>query len=401
MIYQSVMLLGALAFIYCTTSRWFERTPVNGALVYVIFGLVFGSAGLDLFDLDMNAEGLRVIAEITLGIVLFSDASGTDFKALEDNRNLPTRMLVIGLPLCILLGFVAGVMIFDELAYIEVAILATMLAPTDAALGKAVVSDKSVPMPIRTSLNVESGLNDGICVPVLLAFLAVATGNREEGGLLIYLLQEIGIGLAVGLALAWCGAKLLEESVRRGWITGTWRQFPIVSLAILCFTLAQLMHGSGFIAAFCGGLLFGRMAGHDIHESLESAEATGDLLSMVTWTVFGAAVVGPALGAFGWDVALYAVLSLTIIRVLPIYLSLLGTRLSSFEKVFMGWFGPRGLASIVFAVIVLGENLPGIQTMGMTVIFTVMLSVLLHGVSANPLVQAMASRSGSQNKNAS
>ena len=390
--YETIGLLAVLAFIYAATSGWLEKTPINGALIYTVFGVIFGTVGVGVLELEVSAEALRLIAEVTLGIVLFSDASNVDFGALRKNLHLPERLLVIGLPLTILFGFGAAVLLLDELSLIGAAILATMLAPTDAALGKAVVSDTRVPAPIRTSLNVESGLNDGICVPVLFAFLATAAASGEGGGLLHFMLEEIGIGLLVGLGLTWLFSQLLRVAGKKDWIEGPWRQWPVVTLALICFTAAQSLGGSGFIAAFCGGLLFGTYVKEDKEELLESAEATGDMFSLITWTVFGAAVVGPSLGNFSIEILVYAIASLTVIRMLPVYLSLLGTDLDMFERLFAGWFGPRGLASIVFGVIVLGEHLPGIEVITMTVICTVLLSVILHGVTANPLVAVMDRR---------
>jgi NhaP-type Na+/H+ or K+/H+ antiporter len=281
---------------------------------------------------------------------------------------------------------------------VGLAVLATMLAPTDAALGKAVVSDPAVPAPIRQSLNVESGLNDGICVPVLLAFLTLAVEGEAEDGLLFHLMiEEIGIGLLCGVIVTAIGVLFLKIAVRCNWINEIWRQLPVVTLAILCFTTAQIAGGSGFIAAFCGGLLFGRIAQKykvDLEKLMVSAEASGNTLSMITWTIFGAAVVGPSLSAFTWQVMLYSLLSLTVVRMIPVFLCLRGTTLSTAEKLFMGWFGPRGLASIVFGVIVLNEHLPGGKTIIMTMISTVLLSVILHGISANPLIKLLAEKTG-------
>ncbi len=380
-------MLALLAFVYSAMSGWIERTPVNGALVYTGFGLLFGSVGFDLIAFDLEAEGLRVIAEVTLGVVLFSDAASADLKVLKHNLGIPQRLLFIGLPLTILLGMTAGIALFDGLSLIEIAIIATMLAPTDAALGKAVISDKRVPAPMGQSLNVESGLNDGICVPVLFAFLALAAGGEGEFG--HHLVMEIGIGAICGIGITWLAAKLLRYASNRDWIGPTWRQMLIATLAVICFTAAQLSGGSGFIAAFVGGMFFGSITREHKEELLEPAEATGDLLSMITWTIFGAAVVGPALGAFTWQVLVYALLSLTVVRMLPVYLSLMGTQLNTEEKLFMGWFGPRGLASIVFGVIVFNQSLPGGYTISMTMICTVLFSVVLHGVTANPWVKAM------------
>jgi NhaP-type Na+/H+ or K+/H+ antiporter len=283
---------------------------------------------------------------------------------------LPRRLLLVGLPLTILLGYLVGVLVFDGLGVFEIALIATMLAPTDAALGKAVVTNESVPTDVRESLNVESGLNDGICVPVLFVFLALATGSAAEDSTTMLALklvaEEIGIGLAVGLG--------------------------VVALAVVCFAVAQSVGGSGFIACFAGGMLFGWIAKENRHKLLVAAEGTGDTLALITWVIFGAAVIGQSSGVFSWDAVIYALLSVTVIRMLPVFLVLTGTGLRVDEKLFMGWFGPRGLASIVFGVIVLNESLPGGTTITMTAVFTILFSVIGHGLSANPLSSALAAR---------
>jgi len=298
--------------------------------------------------------------------------------------------------LTILIGLGAGVFLLDSLTLFEAAVLATMLAPTDAALGKAVVTNESVPNDIRQGLNVESGLNDGICVPILFVFLALAQGQAGENGTLLLtvelLAEEIGIGLAVGLSVTALCSVLLNRFAARGLVTQSWRQLPVVALATVCFTTAQSLGGSGFIAAFAGGMLFGGMIREHKHKLLLAAEGTGDTLSLITWVAFGALVVGNAYEQLTWQVVLYALLSLTVIRMLPVFLSLHGTHLRTDEKLFAGWFGPRGLASIVFGIIVLNAHLPGGDTIGITVAVTVVLSVILHGVSANPLVAVLAGR---------
>ena len=394
--YENLAILAAFVFLYSITGGGLERTPVNGALVFTAFGLVFGPLGLGLLELDIDAEVLRTLAELTLALVLFTDASNSDLAVLKKSIRIPRRLLLIGLPLTIVFGFGVGVVLFGGLTLFEVAILATMLAPTDAALGKAVVSDERVPVNMRQGLNVESGLNDGICVPILFVFLGLAvaaTGHGDgEVSPLMLVLEEIGVGAAVGIGLTLLGTWAMRHAVRRDWITETWRQLPVPGLAVACFALAQALGGSGFIAAFVGGLLFGAIAKEHKPRYLLAAEGTGDTLALITWVVFGAAVVGQSLGAFSWQVLLYAILSLTVVRMLPVFLVLGGTDLRSDEKLFMGWFGPRGLASIVFAVIVFNDKLPGGDTITMTVVCTILLSVILHGLSANPLVAALGAR---------
>jgi len=305
-----------------------------------------------------------------------------------------------GLPLTILLGFGLAVLLVDSLSLFAMALLAVMLAPTDAALGKAVVTNEAVPDEIRQGLNVESGLNDGICVPILLVFLALALDKAGDSGpwtLAVKLVfEEIGIGLAVGLVLTFAAARLLKFARQRQWLTHTWIQIPVVALALSCFSVAQYLGGSGFIAAFSGGILFGILDAHLSREVrdefLLASEGTGDTLALITWVIFGSAVVGQAVGNFSWMILFYSVLSLTVIRMLPVFLSLTGSGIDTEGKLFIGWFGPRGLASIVFAVIVVNSGLPDSGPLAMTVVCTILLSIIAHGITANPWARAYGER---------
>lgn len=388
--YENLAILAIFAFIYSTVAGKLETTIISGPLVFMVFGLIMGPKVLGILQIDVTQSELRVLADITLALFLFADAANANLNVLQKNFQIPQRMLFMGLPMVILLGFLIGLLIFDELGVFEVALLATMLAATDAALGKAVLTNKAVPASIREGLNTESGLNDGICVPILFVFLALAVGTEIQGssiGLALKLvIQEIGIGLVVGLGITFMGTHIIKYCWKKGWITDIWGQLPIITLTVSCFTVAQNLHGSGYIAAFTGGLLFNILAKKEsMHDLLHSTEGTAETLALITWVIFGAAVVGQSFEYFSWEVIIYALLSLTLIRVLPIYLSLAGTCEDLKSKLFLGWFGPRGLASIVFAIIVLNENLPGGKVLAMTVVCTVFLSIIAHGMSANPL----------------
>jgi len=290
--------------------------------------------------------------------------------------------------------------LFDNLSFFAIAVLATMLAPTDAALGKAVVTNADVPDRVRQSLNVESGLNDGICVPILFVFLALAldtAGDQTPRALALQLvMEEIGIGLVVGLVLTFISLVLLKIARRRQWLTRTWMQIPVVALALSCFSVAQLLGGSGFIAAFSGGLLVGVLDTHLSRQAkdefLLASEGTGDTLALITWVIFGSAVVGQVITSFSWTVLCYSLLSLTVIRMLPVFISLTGSGIDTEGKLFIGWFGPRGLASIVFAVIVIESGLPEKGPLTMTVACTILLSIIAHGITANPWARAYAKR---------
>jgi NhaP-type Na+/H+ or K+/H+ antiporter len=394
--YQDILILALFTFFYSTVAGAIERTWISGAIVFTAFGLLIGPVGLDLISFKADGETIRTLAELTLALVLFTDAAGADLTVLRKTEALPTRLLLIGLPMTILLGFGVAILFFPKLSLLEVALLATMLAPTDAALGKAVVTNETVPNAVRQGLNVESGLNDGICVPILFVFLALATGKTGEGGpwqlTLMLVTKEIGIGLVAGLLITVVAGWLLKIAWRRHWLTESWIQIPIVALALICFAAAQLAGGSGFIAAFSGGLLFGALAKEHRGDFLRAAEGTGDTMALITWVIFGSAVVGHAIGHFNWIILLYAILSLTLIRMLPVFFSLAGLKVSTEGKLFMGWFGPRGLASIVFGVIVVNANVPNSGPLAMTVVCTIILSIIAHGVSANPWARRLGVR---------
>lgn len=234
-------------------------------------------------------------------------------------------------------------------------------------------------------MNFESGFNDGLCVPVLLAFIALAHGHAESG--FVLLAEELGIGALVGLAVAGAGAWLLRRYANRGWVNKVWVQISVPALAIACFAIATSFHGSGYIAAFTGGILFGILVKEDTHKLVLPGEGIAEAMAMLTWLVFGVGVIGQVAPYFTWEIVIYALLSLTVVRMVPIFLALAGTGESSSSKLFLGWFGPRGLASIVFAIIVFEEDLPGSELLALVVACTVGLSLVAHGVTANPLAR--------------
>jgi NhaP-type Na+/H+ or K+/H+ antiporter len=394
--YVELAVLAIFVFLYSAVAGGIERSSVSGPMIFTVVGLIIGPLGLGWLQPDLDNDGLRMLADITLALVLFIDAANADLSVVKSGVRIPQRMLIFGLPLTILLGFGVGLILFDQLSVFAVAILATMLAATDAALGKAVITNKAVPARIREGLNIESGLNDGICVPILFLFIALAldtdTGGSSVAFAMKLVAQEVGIGLLVGLGMAAIGAKILKSCYRRGWITEIWMQLPVVALALGSFAVAQSLHGSGYVAAFAGGLLFGSYSTSKHHQLILAAEGTGETLALVTWVVFGSAVLGQSLGYFSWEVVMYAVLSLTVVRMLPMFVALTGTGESTTSKLFLGWFGPRGLASIVFVIIVLNRGVEGGEFLAITVVLTVALSIIAHGFTANPLARVLGPR---------
>jgi NhaP-type Na+/H+ or K+/H+ antiporter len=398
--YGNVAILVLFAFAYSVVAGRVERSAVTGPIIFIAFGLIAGPVGLGILDMDIQAVELRVVADLTLALVLFIDAANADLKTLRSHATIPRRMLLIGLPLCIVLGIGTGMVIFPDISFYELCILATMLAATDAALGKGVVSNKAVPARIREGLNAESGLNDGMCVPVLLVFLALATGTGGEDSSTALALQlvarEIGIGLAVAVVLTLIAVNLMNFSMKRGWFTDVWIQIPVVTLALACFATAQSLHGSGYIAAFVGGLIFGYYAKHDTHRLVMAGEGIAELLAMFTWLIFGSAVIGQLWSGMTLDVVIYSLLSLTVIRMLPNVIALAGTGEKLETKLFLSWFGPRGLASIVFFIIVANAHLPSESVLGHVVVCTVTLCVIAHGLTANAWAKGIARRLSSE-----
>jgi NhaP-type Na+/H+ or K+/H+ antiporter len=394
--YVELAVLALFVFCYSLVAGRIDKMPMSGPIVFVIAGLLMGPLGLGWFADDVSSTDFRVFADLTLALILFIDAANADLSILKHQMRIPFRMLLFGLPGVIALGTVLASLLFPELSIFEAAILGTILAATDAALGKAVITNENVPAKIREGLNFESGLNDGLCVPILLVFIALATGSGGEGGgamlTLRLVVQELGIGLAVGLGLASIGTRLIKLCWNRGWITEIWMQVTVVGLAIACFSVAQSLHGSGYIAAFVGGIVFGYNAKEATHKLVFAAEGIGETLALVTWMLFGAMVIGKTYEFFTWQVVAYALLSLTVVRMLPVYLSLSGTLEDARSRFFLGWFGPRGLASLVFAIIVLNAKLPGSKLIALVVICTVFFSLIAHGISANPLAKKMAGR---------
>ena len=385
----------ALALIaVAAVSKRLSGSPITPAIVFVSIGLLVGPKVLDEIDISSTSSTVRALAEATLALVLFSDASRIDLGALRREVSVPLRLLGIGLPLTIALGALAAAVIFDELTFWEAVIIGVVLAPTDAALGQAVVTEPRVPSRIRQGLNVESGLNDGICVPLLFAAVAAAdVESHISGGRtgMTLLLEEVGYGIVGGVAGGLLIGAVVVYAGRRDLIDGTWRQVIPAAGAALAYGTASALDGSGFIAAFVAGMVFRAVIKRDPEDMNRLTEEVGGVLNGVTFVVFGAILLGPALGELSWELALYAVLSLTVVRMVPVAIAMLGSRARLPTLGFLGWFGPRGLASIVFAVIVIEESqLPHEHLIVLAIYLTVGLSVFAHGLTAAPLADRYA-----------
>ena len=379
--------LAVLLVAYGAVSARLHSTPITQAMVFVALGLLIGNRVLNVVDGDAANQFLRHLAEATLTVVLFTDAVRINLGRLRREARLPIRLLGIGLPLTLVVGTVVGMVLLPGLTLWTAAALAIILAPTDAALGLPVVSNRRLPSRIRQGLNVESGLNDGVCVPLLLIVLTIAEAEEGVGAVepLKVVIEEIGYGAVAGILAGALGAWVLRVCAGRGWMAGSWQQISAVVTAALAYTAATALGGSGFIAAFVAGLVYSLVAGPRAGPTTQLAEESGELLNALTFMLFGALLLGPALGELDWRTALYAVLSLTVIRILPVALATLGIGMRAVTVVFLGWFGPRGLASTVFVLLLVdGTDLPERSLLLTVVTVTVALSVLAHGLTAWP-----------------
>ena len=389
-------ILATVVFAFGLVSRRLEGTVLTSPIVFVAAGFVFGPAVLGLVEFGLDTHTVLLVSEIALSVVLFTDAASINLSVLRQNEGLPLRLLGIGMPLTIALGTASAALVLTDLTFWEAAIVGTVLAPTDAALGQAVLSNPRVPIRVRQALNVEAGLNDGLSVPFLMLFLSLAVAEEElqpASYWIRFALEQVGLGILVGVGVGLVGGWLVSWASKREWMTGSFRGLALLALALIAWALADQIGGNGFIAAFVGGLAVGPIVESVGEQLIHFTEAEGQLLNLSVFFIFGVLVVG-LIQPLSWEVALYALLSLTLIRMLPVALSLLRTHLRGVSVLFMGWFGPRGLASIVLGLIVVAEAplLTGREQIEQVVALTVLCSVLLHGLTAAPLSAAYAPR---------
>ena len=388
----ALLAFAALILAHGLVSRSLNRLAITGPMVFVAAGLILSPNALDAVHIDLGGEAVALLAEVTLAIVLFTDAARIDLGAVRHRPEIPVRLLGVAMPLTIGLGVLAGAVLLTDLEVWEAAIAAAILAPTDAALGQAVVTNPEVPARVRQGLNVESGLNDGLSVPFLFIFVALAgiEGQTESTGYWMrFVAEQIGLGVATGLVIGIGGAWLMERALRVGTMDAIFAQLAGVALAVLALLGAEEIGGNGFIAAFVAGLVGAQVCRGLGAHLLDFSEDEGRLLTLGTFFIFGVAFAGPALDALTWQIALYAVLSLTLVRMIPVIISMTGLGLTWATRLFIGWFGPRGLASIVLALIVLEERgVLGREEVFTIATFTVLLSVYAHGLTARPLARA-------------
>ena len=390
---STVAVIALLVLGWAVVSGSLARHDVTGPFVFALAGYLLGNPGWGLLTVDVEAKPIHIVAEVTLALVLFSDAARVNVSKLRHDFSVPVRLLGIGLVLSVVLGGLLAAALFNDFPWALAGFVGAALAPTDAALSVQVINDERIPLRLRRALNVESGLNDGIATPIVVFMLAVAAsqlgivseGVPYEAGAA---LRELAAGILVGVVLGVGGAVLVSIGARRRWMEPAGLRLATLAVAVASLSVAVSFDANGFIAAFVAGMAFGRMLDArvvDVGEAAELPELVGELLALVVWFLFGVTLVPLAFDHFDVLIVVYALASLTIVRMLPVALSLVGSGQDRPTVLFIGWFGPRGLASVVFALLAieqLGEASAEAGRAVATVAMTVLLSVVLHGITA-------------------
>ncbi|MGR0218949.1 cation:proton antiporter domain-containing protein [Agromyces sp. ZXT2-6] len=381
-----VLLVAAAVFLWGAVASRLERADLAAPIVFTLLGA--GLVALGLVEAAGAPETLKPLAELALVWVLFSDAARVRVQDLRADLGRYSRLLGIGLPLTILAGWGLAKWFFPDLDGWLALLVAAALAPTDAALGVPVVANPAVPSRVRRLLTVESGLNDGIATPVVMFAIAGAAAAEGVAGAsgLGPALAQLATGSLIGVVIGAAGGALLRLTRRKGWVAEDFAGIAVLALALVAYLAALVVGGNGFVAAFCGGMAFGATAGRRGRAELVFLEQASGLVSLLVWLAFGAIAVPLLLDRLTPMLVLYAILSLTIARMLPVAIALIGSGLDRNTVLFVGWFGPRGLASLVFALLALEELGESDADLAVTVIAaTVSLSVVAHGASAAPL----------------
>lgn len=380
-----------LIFSFGLFSRLAERKYVTGPMFFMTVGILASSLVFNLFEVHYEMEPVKLVAELALTLILFIDATLIERKFLRTpEARTAARLLLIGLPLTMLAGTGLGVLMFGSVGIVSIILMALILSPTDAALGQAVVKSADVPSGIRQSISVESGLNDGIALPPIVICMALlgADAGHHDGGWGVFVIKQVTLGPLIGAIVGLSSGWLIQKMSDRGWMEETFQRLSALPIAIIAFAFAELAGGNGFISAFVAGLALTMAITNDHvrHQIQEFGETEGTQLIMVVFLIFGLVMVPIASQYWGWPELIYAVASLTVIRMIPVAISMLGSGFDWRTITFIGWFGPRGIASVLYLLMAVAAiGFAGYEQIMSVIVLTILISVYAHGISALPL----------------
>lgn len=386
-----------LVLSYAVVSGLVKRWYVAPALIFTLLGVLLGSFGLGLVDAAESAHTFTVLAQLALTVILFNQASAFDVRKLFRRGEHMLRLLGVGIPVSFALGTATALALLPTLPMWEAVCLAVIVAPTEVALIEALLEDSRIPERVRHIMSHESGFYDGFALAALFAAIAAASQQADPAPArwVWFAIRTELVSMVVGIVVGLAGALIVSRSRRSRWMSDTWAQLATLALAVVCFSAGELLHASGFVTAFAGGLSYALVSTRrgEPAPPTQVTDATAQLLEMLVFALLGATVVVPAWRDTGWRVVVFAVVALFAVRVVAVLIALLGTELQFADRVFVGWFGPRGIGTLVLGLLVIERGELTQQTViGQAVVVTVTLSLVLHSFSTPPGIRLLARR---------
>ena len=390
------LVLAVLVLGYALVSERVNRSYIAPALIFLLLGMALGPFGLHLLEAGPGTEGYTVLAQLALAVILFNQAANLRFDRMRLHGPVALRLLIVGIPLTVILGALTAVVLLPVLSWWEAVCLAAIVAPTEAALIEALLVDRRIPERVRHALSVESGFYDGFALAILLTALALASehADRSDVNWAWFIFSTEFLSLLAGGAVGLTGGAVLAWSRRRGWMSDIWSQLATLALAFVCFAVGERMEASGFVAAFTGGLAFAVVTRRVSEEALPTqvSDAAAQLLELLVFAMFGAFAVIDGWMRADWRVVVFAVLALFAVRIIAVLVSLVRTDLPMSDRLFTGWFGPRGIGTVVLGLLVVNRgDIPNTGLIGTVVVVTVTLSLLLHSLTVAPGIRRLSS----------
>ena len=398
---ETALVLTVLVFGYALVSGLIKQWYLAPALIFVLLGMALGPFGLNLLDAGPGTEGYTVLAQVALTVILFVQASRLDVAGLMRRGLLSFRLIVIGIPLTVVLGALTAAALLPVLPWWEAVCWAAVVAPTEVALIETLIDDERVPDRVRNALSVESGFSDGIALATLLAAVALASARVDPhpGDWLWFAFRTEVVSLFMGVSVGLAGGLLVVWSRRRGWLNDIWAQLATLAIALICFEIGEGVDASGFVAAFTGGLAFAFVTirggtavseggGTAVSEGGGTAvpnqvsDAAAQLLELMVFAMFGAFAVIDGWRNVSWRVVAFSFVAVFAVRMVAVLAALVRTDLSLYSRAFIGWFGLRGIGTLVLGLLVINRGeIQHTDIIAQTVVVTVTLSLVLHSLT--------------------
>ena len=394
--HSTPLVLTVLVLAYAVVSEQVNRRFIAPALIFMLAGMALGPFGFGVLDAGPATEGYTVLAQLALTVILFNQAAKLRLNRIRERSPVSLRLLVIGIPLTVLLSTLTAAVVLPVLPWWEAVALAAIVAPTEVALIEALLDDSRIPERVRQALSVESGFYDGFALAILLVAMGLASQRTDPNHThwIQFIFSTEILSLLAGAAVGLVGGWVVTWSRRSQWMTDTWAQLATLALAFVCFQLGEWLQASGFVAAFTGGLAFSFISRRNDDElPTQVSDATGQLLELLVFAMFGAFAVIDGWRNADWRIVLFSVLALFMVRIVAVLVALVRTSMPMSSRLFIGWFGPRGIGPLVLGLLVINRGeIERAGLIGTVGVVTVSLSLVLHSLSTAPGIRRLAAR---------